>query len=144
WVGSGNQNSFADRERSGAHDFGFTEKSNFAQGAAAGEMGGTVWRSGRYGYYADRVGPLTLDDRLEAGGKVVMKIGAPDSGMYLGFFNSADKTKSPAESGNFLGIKIGGPTHVGHYFAPSYLTATGAKIDRATGPLLVPERVYQW
>src|SRR5439155_9140449 len=118
--------------------------SSFAQGAAAGDVGGILWRSGKYGYYADRVGPLTLNDRLEASGKVVLKTGSPDSGMYLGFFNSADKTKSPADSGNFLGIKIGGPTHVGHYFAPAYVTSTGKKMDRATGPLLVPERVYDW
>ncbi len=144
WNGTGNHVAFEDRERSGNHDFGFREKSNFAEGKSAGEMGGTVWRSGRYAYYADRVGPLTLDDRLEAGGKVVLKIGAPDSGCYLGFFNSAEKNKSPAAAGSFIGIKIGGPTRVGHYFAPAYAFSAGAKADRAVGPLLVPGRAYPW
>lgn len=144
WIGSGNRVAFEDKERSGNHDFGFSEKSHFAEGATAGELGGTVWRSGRYAYYADRVGPLTLEDRLEASGKVVLKTGAPDSGCYLGFFNGGEKDKSPAQAGDYLGIKIGGPTRVGHYFAPAYAFSPAAKADRATGPLLVPGRAYPW
>ena len=49
---------------------------------------------------------------------MVLKVGAPDSDVYLGWFSSADKEKPPAESGNFLGVHIGGPTRVGHYFLP--------------------------
>jgi hypothetical protein len=144
WIGSGNRVTFEEREHGGAHAFGFSEATQFAGGAAAGEVGGVLWRSGDYGYYADRVGPLTLDDRLEASGTVVLKTGAPDSGMFFGWFNSADKAAAPADTGNFLGVKIGGPTRVGHYFAPSYATAAGTKLNRATGPVLVPSRMYRW
>src|SRR5262245_59019914 len=69
-----------------AHDFGYSPKTNHA-GGKPGEIGGDLWRSGKYAYYADRVGPLSLDDRLEARGKVVLKVGAPDSDVFLGWFN---------------------------------------------------------
>jgi hypothetical protein len=117
-----------------------------------------MWRSGAYGYYADRVGLLTLSNRLEARGKVVLKIAPPDSGIYLGWFNSNEKENSPAQAGSFIGIKIGGPTRVGHYFVPAYATAQGTKIEpdpsrqhpkrisveRAEGPILVPQKVFEW
>jgi len=58
--------------------------------AGDGEIGGLMWRS-PYAYYADRVGPFSLKDRLEARGRVVLAVGAPDSGMMLGWFNSEVK-----------------------------------------------------
>ena len=93
---------------------------------------------------ADKVGPLTLDDRLEASGKVVLKVGAPDSDMFLGWFNSADKDKPPIEAGHFLGVHVGGPTRVGHYFHPSLTTAKGSRSQAAAGPVLTPGKVYDW
>ena len=63
-----------------------------------------MWRSGAYGYYADRAGPLSLGDRLEASGKVTLGVGPPDSGMYLGWFNSAHKENAPTQTGNFVGF----------------------------------------
>src|SRR5439155_25600407 len=122
----GNRTTFDDRVQGGAHDYGFLPQSNNA-GGKPGEIGGTMWRSGQYSYYADRVGPLSLNDRLEARGKVVLMRAPPDSGMYLGWFNSAERTNAPAQAGNFVGLKIGGPTRVGHYFAPSYAAARSAK-----------------
>jgi len=90
WVGAGNHAKYEPEESGGAHNFGFSEKTNFA-GGAAGEVGGIMWRSGVYGYYADRVGPLSMNDRLEASGKVMLDVAPPDSGMYFGWFNSAEK-----------------------------------------------------
>jgi hypothetical protein len=140
------------------HDFGFSEKTNFA-GGEPGELGGILWRSGSYGYYGDNVGPLSLNDRLEASGKVILEVGPPDSGMYIGWFNSQEKELSPPQAGQFVGIKIGGPTRVGHYFVPSY----AVKIDRASipdqgdkqhppnisverreGPVLTPQKSFDW
>jgi WD40 repeat protein len=142
WVGSNNR---ADIEAVpvGAHDFGFSENTNYA-GGQPGEVGGDLWRSGKYGYYADRVGPLTLDDRLEASGKVVLKVGAPDSDIYIGWFSGAQKEGSPADSGNFVGVHVGGPTRVGHYFLPQFATAKGTigKVDH--GPVLTPGKVFDW
>jgi hypothetical protein len=157
WIGTGNHASYQNREEGGSQDFGFSAQTSHA-GGTAGEVGGMIWRSGAYGYYADRVGPLTLADRLEASGKVVLNVGPPDSGMYLGWFNSADKENAPTQSGNFVGVKIGGPTRFGHYFLPAYATAKatpvecgGARqhpakvsVERREGPVLVPQKVFQW
>jgi hypothetical protein len=155
WIGRGNHAQYERRDEGGAHDFGYSE-SNFA-GGAPGELGGMIWRSGVYGYYADRVGPLSLNDRLEASGKVVLRVGPPDSGMYIGWFNSAEKELSPQQAGSFLGIKIGGPTRVGHYFVPVYASALTSRpergdlqhppnisVERGVGPVLVPQKTFDW
>jgi hypothetical protein len=142
WDASGNRKTYQSKEVAGAHDFGFS-MTNHA-GGKVGEVGGTFWRSGKYAYYADKVGPLSLDDRLEASGKVVLKTGAPDSDMYLGWFNSENKDDPPVEAGHFLGVHVGGPTRVGHYFHPSLATAKGTHAQAAEGPVLAPAKVYNW
>lgn len=157
WLGSGNRTNFKDSNQSGTHDYGFSPQTSYANGSL-GELGGIFWRSGDYSYYADRVGPLTFSDRLEASGKVVLLTAPPDSGMYLGWFNSSDRTNAPTQMGNFVGIKIGGPTHSGYYFVPAYATAGAAEnkkkpsrehrkrvgIEQKEGPLLVPQKVFDW
>jgi len=157
WIGVGNQISYQRREEGGKHDFGFSAQTDHA-GGTAGELGGVIWRSGVYAYYADRVGPLSLADRLEASGKVVLAAGPPDSGMYLGWFNSAHKENSPHQAGDFVGVRIGGPTRVGHYFAPAYATTRATLVERRggrehparvsvesrEGPVLVPRQAFAW
>jgi hypothetical protein len=142
WVGSQNRARIA-HVPVGAHDFGFSPRTNFA-GGKPGELGGDLWRSGKYAYYADRVGPLTLDDRLEASGKVLLKVGAPDSDVFLGWFNGANKEEPPVASGNFLGVHIGGPTRIGHYFQPVLTTAKGTHGHADKGPVLTPGKVFEW
>ena len=93
WDAAGNRATYQAKDVAGAHDFGFSPTNH--AGGKAGEVGGTFWRSGKYAYYADKVGPLSLDDRLEASGKVVLQSGAPDSDMFLGWFNSANKDEPP-------------------------------------------------
>jgi hypothetical protein len=157
WIGMDNDARFEDRKQGGTHDFGFSAQTSHA-GGSPGEIGGMMWRSGIFGYYADRVGPLTLTNRLEARGRVVLTAAPPDSGMYLGWFNSAEKENAPTQTGNFVGIKIGGPTRVGHYFVPAYATTKKARIEtntgrehpkritveRSEGPVLVPEKTFDW
>ena len=157
WIGVGNHVGAANREWGGAHDFGFSAETHFA-GGSPGELGGLMWRSGLYAYYADRVGPLSLKDRLEASGKVVLNVGPPDSGIYFGWFNGTEKEFSPTQAGNFVGVKIGGPTKVGHYFLPAYATtkttpiervgvrqhAATVSVDKGTGPVFVPQKVFSW
>ncbi len=142
WDASGNRTTYRAKDVAGAHDFGFSPTHH--AGGKAGEVGGTFWRSGKYAYYADKVGPLGLDDRLEASGKVVLQSGAPDSDMFLGWFNSANKDEPPTRAGHFLGVHVGGPTRVGHYFHPSLTTARGARSQAAGGPVLTPGKVYDW
>jgi hypothetical protein len=142
WDASGNRVSYRATDVGGAHNFGFSNTSY--AGGKPGEVGGTFWRSGKYGYYADRVGPLSLDDRLEASGKVVLQVGAPDSDMFIGWFNSANKEQPPTEAGHFLGVHVGGPTRVGHYFHPYFTTAQGTQGRAKAGPVLEPGKVYDW
>lgn len=145
WIGQGNRISFEDREVTGAHDFGFSADTNHAGGSLPGEVGGGLWRSGKFGYYADRVGPLNLDQPLEARGKVKMVTAGPDSDMSIGWFNSAAKgSGKDADEANFIGIHVGGPTRIGHYFIPVVATAkpTKAKVDK--GPILTPGQVLDW
>jgi len=75
WDASGNRATYQAKVVAGAHDFGFSSTNH--AGGNAGEIGGIFWRSGKYAYFADKVGPLSLEDRLEARGKVVLKSGAP-------------------------------------------------------------------
>jgi hypothetical protein len=142
WDASGNRAKYQAKDVGGAHDFGFSNTNH--AGGKAGEVGGTFWRSGKYAYYADKVGPLSLDDRLEASGKVVLMSGAPDSDMFLGWFNSASKDEPPVKAGHFLGVHVGGPTRVGHYFHPSLATAKGTTSQASAGPVLTPGKVYDW
>ena len=143
WDGTGNRATYEERERVGAHDYGFSAATNFA-GGKPGEIGGVLWRGGEYSYYADRIGPLSLDDRLEVSGKVVLKVSAPDSDVLLGWFNSESRDKPPTDAGSFLGVHIGGPTRIGHYFQPSLTTAKGIRAQAKTGPVLTPDKVYDW
>jgi hypothetical protein len=143
WAGHDNRAHYPEASVVGAHQFGFSEKTNFA-GGAPGEVGGDLWRSGKYAYYADPVGPFSLDQPLHAAGRVVLKVGAPDSDMYIGFFGSQTKDKPPAKSGNFVGVHVGGPTRVGHYFAPAYATARGTTGHVKSGPVLVPGKPMTW
>jgi hypothetical protein len=90
------------------------------------------------------VGPLTLEDPLEASGKVVLQSGAPDSDMFIGWFKSAEQERSPVEAGHFLGVHVGGPTRVGHYFQPALTTARGTRDQARAGPVLEPGKAYDW
>lgn len=142
WDASGNRVSYQAKDVGGAHDFGFSNTNH--AGGQPGEIGGTFWRAGKYAYYADRVGPLTLEHRLEARGKVVLKVGAPDADMYLGWFSGANKDVPPVKAGHFLGVHVGGPTRVGHYFHPAFTTARGTHGQAQTGPVLQPGKVHAW
>jgi hypothetical protein len=144
WIESASRATYEDKIQVGAHDFGFSATTNHAGGAKAGEVGGDLWRGGPYGYYADRVGPLSFDDRLEARGKVVLAVGAPDADMYIGWFDSAAREESPAKVGSFLGVHVGGPTRVGHWFQPSFATAKGTDGRPDKGPVMKQGRTYDW
>jgi hypothetical protein len=143
WAGSSNHETYEEIDQVGAHDFGYSPGTKLA-GGSPGEVGGKFWRGGSYGYYADRVGLLTLTNRLQASGKVVLLVGAPDSDMFLGWFNNASKEESPAQSGNFLGVHVGGPTRVGHYFQPIVVTGKGTRGGSKAGPVLAPNKVFDW
>jgi len=43
-----------------------------------------------------------------------------------------------------LGIHVGGPTRIGHYFIPAFAGAKGAKAKVEKGPVLLPGKVFDW
>lgn len=156
WIAIGNHDTYQKKEETGAHHFGFS-KTSFA-GGPEGEIGGMMWRAGLYAYYADRVGTLSLNDRLEASGKIVLNAGPPDSVAYFGWFNSAEKVNAPTQAGQFVGIKIGAPTKIGHCALPAYAVALprdhkivndgqhppNINVEKSQGPRFVPQQVTAW
>src|SRR5688500_19582452 len=58
-----------------------------------------MWREKDPAYYADQVGPLTLDDELYAEGRLALTHEAGYGGVYLGWFNSrAKRNKSEPDT----------------------------------------------
>jgi hypothetical protein len=102
-------------------------------------LGGIFWRvENPFGYYAAKTAALSLEQPLEASGKVAFLTGAMDAGMFIGWFNSKSKDLSDTEFRNVCGVYIEGPSRVGHYFRPIAATADGEKADPKQGPVILP------
>jgi hypothetical protein len=143
WVGVNNQATLDARVSDGAHDFGFSQ-TNHVLKDAPGEVGGIMFRSAPYSYYADpKVGPLSLDDELFASGKVCFPYATSDSGVLVGWFNSKTVVEGPVtprmSPPHFIGTVIEGPSRIGHYHRAAYKTGTGEAGDSRTGPVLHPD-----
>ena len=83
-------------------------------------------------------------DQLEARGKVHLVSAGPDSDILLGWFNSDSKESKTGNERNFVGVHVGGPTRIGHYFIPTFATAKGSRGKVEKGPILVPGKTYNW
>jgi len=130
WEKLGNPAEYVERVIRPYHDFGFSP-THFA-GKAGGEIGGIIFRDEQPAYFAADAGSLSLDDELRASGKLTLRMAASDSGVYLGWFDSASKQAKDtpdhvARQKNFVGAVIEGPSRVGHYFRPGYGTRTGGR-----------------
>jgi hypothetical protein len=138
-------------------DFGFS-RTNFAGGMSTGELGGEVFRGDRryperLAYYADRIGPLTLDKPLRAAGKVSLRRGVSDSTTLLGFFHSkasmavADSQPTTGFPASFLGVAIEGPSREGFLLYPVCHTSDG-NVAYAYGsqlPHILPDgQAHDW
>jgi hypothetical protein len=68
-----------------------------------------------FGYYADDIGELTLDDPISFSGNVSNVAGQPDSGMMFGFFSTnALKTEDFKQRlDQSMGLFVEGPSSVG-------------------------------
>jgi hypothetical protein len=90
------------------------------------------------------VGPFTLNDKLVARGKVAMISGAPDSGMLMGWFNSKSVDQKDGLR-EFVGVRVEGPTRVGHYFAPVVADERGVGGKVRAAPVLTPDgKSHDW
>jgi hypothetical protein len=149
WEAKGSDVEYEDRVRRPFHDFGFSP-TNHAGGKTAGEIGGLIWRDEPPAYYADRVGPLTLNDAFAASGKLAFTAAGSDSGVYVGWFDSGSKRANVSPRGdhsqkNFLAIMMEGPSRVGHYFRPCYRCSDGEGAAPQDGPIIRPDgRVHEW
>jgi hypothetical protein len=141
WLAQDNRATFDDYLRRGVHDFGYRAGSSFA-GGRPGEIGGLMY-SDNGAYYADRVGPLTLDDRLVASGRLALAERASEAGLYIGWFNSGGRGYPPK---NLIGALIEGPNSVGPMLLPVYGTSN-PKIGEAVkyGPRIDSSgKQYSW
>jgi hypothetical protein len=150
WEAVGNQVEYEDRIRRPYNDFGYSAKTNFAGGAAAGEVGGLLWRDDKGCWYADKVGPFSLDDELIASGKIAFTHAGSDGGASFGFFNAETiKTelaaKKKSDYANILAIHIEGPSRIGHYFNPIFANSAGQQLYPNEGPIIRPDgKPHDW
>ena len=153
WEARSNKVEFADRHMRPLHDFGWmppSEVSSSPQARGNGHLGGVIWRDEKPAYYANRVGPLSLDNELFASGTITFNVAGSDSGVYLGWFDSRAKTNKlssdhEAPQKNLLAVLIEGPSRAGHYFRAAYGTATGEGVIDQSGPIIRPDgRSHRW
>ncbi len=147
WEAFGNRTEFSEDVVRPFHDFGFVAPT---EDGANGSIGGIIWRDERPSYYADRVGPMSLDNELYAEGTVRFVASGPDSAIYLGWFDSETKQNKvqpeyETRQQNYLGVLLEGPSRVGHYFRPGYGTKTGDGSNAPRGPVLpVDNTRHKW
>jgi len=126
WDGRGNRREINDSLAYGANDFGFAP--------AERAIGGRLWRVGTSddafkGYSGDRVGRLTLDDRLVASGRMRVPRFCVDSGMHFGWFHSKEQGWPPK---NFVGVYLDSLSSDGRFITPMYGTR-GARLATGEG-----------
>ncbi len=140
WEGRGNADVFEDPVLYGTNDFGYSPTS-FA-GGGPGEIGGRLWRvdagEGHLkGHCGADAGRLTLDDRLEARGKIAVRRFSIDSGMHIGFFASAEQGWPPK---GFIGACLDSWSAGGRFFMPMYGTASrGEHLHAAKSPWFIDD-----
>jgi hypothetical protein len=127
WDGHNNRTTYRTNNVRPRFDFGFS-LTHFAGGRSAGELGGLFFRGDcrypqRLAYYADRVGPLSLDKPIRASGKVALRRGISDSTTLFAFFNAATAMKPSERQDQALpegvvGVNIEGPSSEGFCFYP--------------------------
>lgn len=137
WEGLNNQLVFVDRALRPYHDFGW--RNSRRAGGAPGEIGGLVWRiestrPQEAMHYGAPVGPLTLEDTLEASGRVALCLASADSAALIGWYNHLTPIGAPPA--NFLGVLIEGPSRVGHYFRPALGASDDTRAVLDEGPLI--------
>ena len=154
WDAVGNEDSYEQDILRPLHNFGYS-RTNHA-GGEQGEIGGVIFRDEEPAFYADRVGPLSLEDELLAAGTLTLRSAGADSGVMLGWFNrDAKQSKATPEHEepltDYLGIYLEGPSRVGHYFRAAYSTSQGNR-EAPTGegtaeerPVVLPgATVHRW
>jgi hypothetical protein len=126
WEGVGNRERYEDPVQYAYNDFGYSAKTNHA-GGKAGELGGRFFSCNPSenefkAHYGDRVGKLSLNDRLLARGKFAAKDYAIDSTFALGWFNAAEQGWPIKD---FVGVYFDSLSDAGRLVQPMYGTSAG-------------------
>lgn len=155
WDAKGNRATFKTTDIRPRFDFGFSPTSY--AGGGKGELGGLMFRGdGRYpdkmAWYADRVGPLTLERPIRASGRLALRRAVSDSTTLLGFFNSKESTAihEAQDTGfldSFFGVAVEGPSSEGFMLYPCYRVRGEARYETRTATVnrVLPDgKPHQW
>jgi hypothetical protein len=133
WDSLNNRHYYVSADTRPRFDFGYS-RTHFARGKNSGEIGGLIFRgdcreAARMAAYGDRIGKLTLQNKLIARGKVTLLRAISDSAALIGFYNAEHSMKSnPSQNesipSDFIGINIEGPSSEGFFFYPVYRAHT--------------------
>jgi hypothetical protein len=148
WEGYGNRVTFIERDFHARQNFGYSQ-TNWA-GEKPGEIGGEFWGTEiddpSFGYYADDIGKLTLNDPIKFSGWINFAKGAVDGRMLIGYFNK-DKREAPIKGeykGNppnqFLGIEIMDQTSLGYTFTAVCSPEQKISFEKR-GPIIIPDQI---
>jgi hypothetical protein len=148
WEGRGNRARYLSKEVRPRFNFGYSP-TQFAHGAAAGELGGLFFRGDcrypeRLAYCGAPLEPLTLQKPLRASGKLALRRAVSDSTTLLGFFHSEESVRvNPAQNEglpmNVMGFAVEGPSSQGFYVYPVFRVQDGKSNGIAEGaPLVYP------
>jgi hypothetical protein len=121
WDAKGNDETFVDVLGYGMNDFGFSP-SNHA-GGKPGEIGGRIWQVQEpkyFAHYGDKVGRLTMNDKLVAKGKIAVLRFSIDSALHFGWYNALDQGFPPK---NYLGVYLDSYSTIGRFLTPGYATS---------------------
>lgn len=148
WDGRNNRMTFKQTDFHARQNFGYSQ-TNWA-GQAPGEIGGRFWGTEvldpLYGFYADDIGQLTLDDPISFSGWINFVEGAVDGRMLIGYFNKevrlADiegeyKGNPPNQ---FIGIEIMDQTRIGYSFTAVCSPRQNISFEKR-GPIYIPDRI---
>lgn len=130
WENYNNRVSFDDYYKTGAQNFGWRP----------GAVGGDFWRHDTaIATYLDTTNTLTFATPFSASGKLVMELAASDADMLLGWF----RDDAPLPLSNFAGVQVGGPSQVGHYFAPTIYTSPPNRYYKWPAAIVHPDRLIR-
>jgi hypothetical protein len=156
WDGRNNRSTYRTRLVRPWFDFGYCD-SQFAGGEKSGELGGRIFRGdcrepSRMACSGDRVGPLSLERRLKAQGRIALRRGVSDSTTLFGFYDSkasmrTNDSQNDSIPASVLGIHVEGPSSEGFKFYPVLHPASGGGIvgNIREFPTLYPDgQSHQW
>ena len=148
WIGQNNHATWVETDFHAMNNFGWSQ-TNWA-GKSSGECGGLLWRiepeEPEFGYYADEVGTLTLDDPISFSGNICFVDGMTDSSMFFGYFSKEDYVRTGNISDTkqclfpMMGIGLNDSTDIGYAFAPLVSSAEKILFQDRNRYLFTPDR----